>query len=95
MHPRIFADHPKPNYWLFFVPFSTCAMLGIAGIITSEMLMPQNAAGLEGRLTIYRYLGTMTLIWASIAIWSWCQIRIVRATNLRSDHSSPPRSMRF
>lgn len=78
MPSSVFRNHPRPNYWFFFVPFSICAFLGLAGIIASEVLMPQNPAGLEGRLTIYRYIGTMSLIWVSIAIWSWHKIRLTQ-----------------
>lgn len=65
---------PKPNYWWFFIPFSAAAILGVAGIITAELLMPRNPAGLEGLATIYRYIGTMTLFWGALAFWSWNRI---------------------
>src|SRR6056297_2645025 len=64
------------NYRVLFIVFTLCSGLGVAGLIASELLMPQNAGGLTGRLTMYRYMGTATFCWASIAMWSWYQLRL-------------------
>lgn len=71
----------KLNYWWFFIPFSMAAILGVAGIVTAELLMPRNPAGLEGLAAIHRDIGTMTLIWGILAFWSWNQICIGSRTS--------------
>jgi len=68
-------DDNRPNYWWFFIPFSTAALLGCAGILAGELFMPHNAGGMAGRLAMYRYLGTMTVCWLCIAIWSWSKLQ--------------------
>ena len=67
-------DGNRPNYWWFFIPFSTAALLGCAGIVATELFMPDNAGGMAGRLAMYRYLGSMTVCWFVIAIWSWFKL---------------------
>ena len=68
----------QPNYWFFFVPFAICALLGFAGVLAAELLMPDNAGGVTGRLVVYRHVGTMSVIWSLIAMWSWHKIQLSR-----------------
>ncbi len=64
------------NYRVLFIVFAICTALGMAGLIVSELFMPQNAGGLAGRLAMYRYMGTATFCWALIALWSWYQLQL-------------------
>lgn len=64
------------NYRVLFIVFAICSALGLAGLIVSELFMPQNAYGLTGRLAMYRYMGTATFCWFSVAMWSWYQLRL-------------------
>ena len=67
-------DGNRPNYWWFFIPFSIAALLGFAGVLAGELFLPDNAGGTTGRLALYRYLGSASVCWLSLAIWSWTRI---------------------
>ncbi|TWT62002.1 hypothetical protein [Rubinisphaera italica] len=74
-------NYSQPNYWFFFIPFSISALIGLASLIVAEMFMPDNAGGMAGKLAIYRWIGSGTLCWMAIAIWSWGKIRETSSTN--------------
>tara|TARA_R110002020_G_scaffold239680_2_gene452252 strand:+ start:553 stop:852 length:300 start_codon:yes stop_codon:yes gene_type:complete len=73
-------NYSQPNYWFSFIPFSIAAGLGFASLILAELFMPNNAGGMEGKLAMYRSLGTLSVCWLAFAIWSWGKIRESRTS---------------
>lgn len=71
---------PSPNYRVFLIVFSICTLFGAAGLVSTELFMPANPGGVSGRLAMYRYLGTATVCWLSIAMWAWYHVRLAKMT---------------
>lgn len=66
----------RKQYWVFLVIFSLCALLGFSGVLIAEIFMPNNAGGNLGRLAMYRYMGSMSLVWVLIATWAGYKLKV-------------------
>lgn len=68
------------QHWVFLVVFGFCALLGFSGVLVAEIFMPNNPGGNLGRLAMHRSMGTTSVVWALIALWSGYKLRVSRLT---------------
>jgi len=74
MKPNI--STAPPNYHVLLVVFLICTALGTTSLVVAELFLPANSGGDSGRLAIYRYLGSATVCWLLISMWSWHMIQM-------------------